>query len=206
MASILLTLGFVGIIIAIMTPYVKTGGVVSVVSLISYFYFLSVSNWMPIVLFTFGLLFIVLEIFIPDFGIIGILGAISLVGGLYLTTGDLVTANSDFSLALIITAVLMVVLIRNGYSLRNANKLVLQTNLGHSTADGKGMDEYLKIGMVGRSVTPLRPSGKAVFLKNESPFDVLTSGAHIPNGTEVVIEDIQGSKILVRRHFENYEL
>lgn len=206
MPVILLTLGFIGIIVAIMTPYVKTGGLLSVASLIGYFYYLGVSDWMPIVLFTFGLLFIVLEIFIPDFGLIGILGASSLIGGMYLTTGDLIAAISDFSLALIITIVLVVILIRNGYSLRNANKLVLQTNLGHSTSDGQGEDQQLSIGMVGRAVTPLRPSGKAVFLKDEPAFDVLSADAHISNGTEVIIDDIQGSKILVRRHFDPIDL
>lgn len=205
MESLLLTLGFVGIIIAIMTPYVKTGGLVAVASLIAYFYLLSVSNWIPILLFTLGLFFIALEIFIPDFGLIGILGAISLVGGLYLTTGDLAAAITDFSVALIITVFVVVFLIRNGYSLRNANKLILQTNLSGTSSDNDN-NHQLQIGMTGHAVTPLRPSGKVVFLKDEPPFDVLSTDAHISNGTEVVIDDIQGSKILVRRHFEDYEL
>lgn len=201
MESILLSIGFVGIIVAIMTPLVKLGTFTSIVSLIGYFYFMDVNDWLPIILFTMGLLFIVLEIFIPDFGLIGILGAGSLIGGLYLTTGDLSQAITDFTIALIITVGIVVLLIRQGYSLSNANKLILKSNVGSSSKARERVKKEKAVapGLTGSAVTPLRPSGKVVFHEDEPAYDVLSAEGHISKGTDVIIDNVQGTKILVRR-------
>ena len=66
METLLLTIGFIGIIFLIMTPWVKTGTVVAIGSLVGYFYCAGVDSWIPIILFVMGLVLMVLEVFIPD--------------------------------------------------------------------------------------------------------------------------------------------
>lgn len=111
----------------VLTPRKTIGATISVLSFTGYFYLVGVNSWIPVALFTVGLLLIVLEVFIPDFGLVGISGILSIVLGLYWTLGDLTQTIQDLSIAIVITAAMVVYLIRRGYSLTNVNKLVLQS-------------------------------------------------------------------------------
>lgn len=200
METLLLTLGFMGIVFLILTPWTKTGIIVSVGSLVAYFYFAGITSWAPLILFVVGLVLFILEILIPGFGLLGLLGIGSVALGIYYTVGDFGIMIRDLSLALIASTTLMFVLIKNGYSLSNLSKLVLNTS-SKQTNDIEEAEEKtpLKVGMVGEVVTPLRPSGKVAFDKNAQAYDVLSSEGHIATGTNVIIQEINGTKIVVRR-------
>lgn len=200
METLLLTIGFIGIIFLILTPWTKTGTVVAIGSLVAYFYFTGVDSWIPIVLFIIGLVLVVLEVFIPDFGLLGLLGIGSVALGIYYTVGDFGLMIRDLSLALIVSTILIFVLIKSGYSLSNLSKLVLRTSSMQTNEVEEAEEEaQIKVGMVGESVTPLRPSGKVTFNDHAQSYDVLSSEGHIPQGTEVIIQEIHGTKIVVRR-------
>ncbi|MGX7197994.1 hydrolase [Enterococcus olivae] len=202
MESLLLTIGFVGIVLAILTPFTKLSSLVTLVSFSLYFYFSGVENWLPLMLFVLGLLLIVFEIFIPEFGIAGILGAILLIAGLYWTIGDLGQTVRDLSMAVVITTGLVVYLVKRGYSLANVNKLILQTNL-ETNVEVKPEETQLSLqpGLIGKAQTSLRPSGKATFGEESGPiFDVLSIETLISSGTPIIIDKIQGTKILVREY------
>ncbi|WP_028273972.1 NfeD family protein [Atopococcus tabaci] len=204
MEGLILGAGFVGLILALLTPQSKLGATVTLLSFAGYFTFVGLNEWFPILLFVLGLLLVVFEIFIPDFGILGILGFLLLIGGLYMTLGDIGQAIRDLSLAVLVAAALVFYLFKRGYSFHNWNRLVLNTNLGRkentATKVTKLSQPVFEVGMEGVAVTPLRPSGKAVFGKEEKyELDVLTVGGHVEKGTPVVIEKIQGTKIVVRR-------
>ncbi|MGY3771329.1 hydrolase [Tetragenococcus solitarius] len=201
MESLLLTIGFIGLALAVLTPLTKIASLVTLASFTVYFYMIGVENWLPLVLFVFGLLLIVFEIFVPEFGVAGIVGAILLIAGLYWTVGDLMQTVRDLSMAVVITTALVVYLAKRGYSLTNVNKLVLQTNLpAGSQAKTEKHRPNLYPGLTGVAKTPLRPSGKATFGTEEGPlFDVLSTEEFISLGTPIVIEQVQGTKILVRK-------
>ena len=201
METLLLVASFIGFIIFVLTPWTKSGFIIGIASLIGYFYLSGIYSWTPVILFVIGLVLIILEIFIPDFGLIGILGLISLGFGIYFTTGDFGLMVRDLSLAIIVSAILIVVLIRKGYSFSNLNKLVLNTS-SQQIQEIDEEEEKLKItvGMIGEAITPLRPSGKATFVGQERSYDVLSSQGHIASGTQVVIQEIHGTKISVRKN------
>lgn len=200
METLLLTVGFIGIIFLIQTPWVKTGTVVAIGSLVGYFYFAGVDSWIPIALFILGLVLMILEVFIPDFGLIGMLGISSVALGIYYTVGDVSLMVRDLSVALIVSVILLFILIRNGYSLSNFNKIVLKTN-SKETNDREESEaqDQVHVGMVGVASTPLRPSGKASFDGHTISYDVLSSEGHISVDTEIVIQEINGTKIVVRK-------
>ncbi len=200
METLLLTIGFIGIIVFILTPLTKTGFFTAIASLAGYFYLAGLYSWTPVILFVIGLVLIVMEVFIPDFGLLGILGLVSVAFGLYYTTGDFGMMVRDLSLALVVSIILIVVLIRKGYSFSNLNKLVLQTSSRQTTEHARAEENVaLEVGVLGEAVTPLRPSGKASFAEHSETFDVLSSQGHIPSGTKVVISEIYGTKIVVRK-------
>lgn len=200
METLLLVISFIGFIIFVLTPWTKSGFITGIASLIGYFYLSGIYSWTPVILFVVGLVLIILEVFIPDFGLIGILGLISLAFGVYYTTGDLGMMIRDLSLAIIVSAILIIVLIRKGYSFSNLNKLVLNTS-SHQIRDMEKTEEknHITVGMIGEATTPLRPSGKVAFDGYEKSYDVLSSQGHIASGTQVVIQEIYGTKIIVRK-------
>ncbi|MFO8068729.1 MAG: NfeD family protein [Alkalibacterium sp.] len=199
MEGLLLGLGFIGIVIAILTPFFKSGAGLALISMAAYFHFIGTETWLPIVLFTAGLLLIVFEIFVPEFGIAGIIGVILLILGLYLTIGDLGQTVRDLSLSVVITAGVIIYLIKNGYSLSNVNKLVLQTNIQSTKTDetvGKGR---IAVDAEGIAATALRPSGKVTFDDDPTLYDVLSTDGHISKGTPVIVDRVKGTKITVRK-------
>lgn len=203
MEGLLLAVGFIGVVIAILTSFTRTGTAVTLLSFAGYFYLAGVGLWLPIIMFTAGLLLIVFEIFVPDFGVAGVIGVVLLIGGLHWTTGDLVQTIRDLSIAIVITATLVIYLVKKGYSLTNVNKLILQTSSQGQTKNESKSEKKeinLQAGVAGVTQTALRPSGKVVFGDSKgAAFDVLSIEGHIPKDTEVVIEEVQGTKILVRK-------
>ncbi|KFN91993.1 hydrolase [Tetragenococcus muriaticus] len=201
MESLLLTIGFIGLALAVLTPLTKVASLVTLASFTLYFYVIGIENWIPLALFILGLLLIVFEIFIPEFGIAGIIGAILLIAGLYWTVGDVIQTVRDLSIAVVFTTGLVAYLAKKGYSLTNVNKLVLQTDVPSSSDDKeKKHKPNLYPGLVGTAQTPLRPSGKATFGEEEGPtFDVLSSEGFISIGETIIVEQIQGTKVLVRK-------
>lgn len=199
METLLLTIGFIGIIILILTPLNKTGSVIAVGSLFGYFYYTQADSWMPIILFIVGLVLIVLEAFVPDFGLLGLLGASSMALGIYYTTGDFGIMVRDLSIAVIASVILIIILIRNGYSISNFNQIVLKTSSQKTTEREETENKaQIKVGMVGKALTPLRPAGKAIFNDQTPSYDVLSTGGHISSGAKIVIQEIHGTKIVVR--------
>ncbi len=200
METLLLTIGFIGIIFLVLTPWHKTGTIVAIGSLVGYFYYAGVDSWTPILLFIVGLVLIALEVFIPGFGLLGILGVVSVALGLYFTTNDFGLMIRDLTIALITSTILIVILIRSGYSISNLDKIVLKANSQQSMEiEETEKKPQLSIGMVGEAVTPLRPSGKAIFEKDAGSYDVLSAEGHVTRGEKVVIQEILGTKIVVRK-------
>ncbi len=202
MEGLLLAIGFLGIVCALLTRWTKTGTLVTLVSFYFYFNVVGIENWVPLILFTLGLLLIVFEILIPGFGFVGLLGTVLVIGGLYYTIGDIFQTIRDLSMSVVISTAVIVYLVRRGYSLTGINKLVLTTNL--QTQNEEKAEEnkiVLQPGLIGVAQTPLRPSGKATFGGADSPtYDVLSTEGLISINSPIVIEKIQGTKILVRSY------
>src|SRR5699024_1297050 len=85
--TLLLTIGFMGIVFLILTPWTKTWVIVSIGSLVAYFYYAGITSWAPLISFVVGLLLVILEILIPGFGLLGLLGFGSVTLGIYYTVG-----------------------------------------------------------------------------------------------------------------------
>lgn len=201
METLFLIAAFISVVVFLLTPWSKSGFVAAVASLVGYFYLSGIYNWTPVILFVLGLVLIMLEVFIPDFGLLGLLGTGSVALGVYYTTGDFGIMVRDLSLAIMVSAILIVVLVRKGYSISNFNKMVLRNSSKQSNdqeVDDIEKQPLIKVGMIGEAQTPLRPSGKVRFNGQTPVYDVLSSGEHISPGTKVVVHEVHRTKIVVR--------
>ncbi|WP_443101006.1 NfeD family protein [Carnobacterium sp. 17-4] len=194
---LLLTVGFIGLVIAALTPQSALGGLLALASFGGYFYLNNLENWIPIIIFILGICLLIFEVFVPDFGVAGIIGFLLIIGGIYLTNNDLGTTLRDLSIAVVASTFLVIMLIRRGYSLTHLQKLVLNNNLDKKSGFSSNNDASAYLGKIGKTTTPLRPSGKVAF--EDTELDVVSTGEHIDVDVSVIVTKVEGYKIIVRR-------
>jgi len=197
---LLLTFGFIGMILEIFIPGFGLGGIISIISFGLFFagnIMAGNSQWTSLIVFIIGLILLVIEAISPGFGLPGISGIVLIVVGIILAMGSVKQAIEILSISIILTTIITILLIRRGYSLKSFEKIVLTTNLnkegGYISSEDKG--GYL--GKEGITISELRPSG-IVEIDGER-IDAISEGVFIPKNTSIKVVKVEGSKIIVRR-------
>lgn len=200
MSTLLLTIGFVGLVIEILAPGFGIGGTVSIIAFGLFFggnILAGNSQWTSLAVFVTGLILLVVEAIVPGFGLPGISGIILVIVGTILAMGSLASALMSISIAIIITAIITILLIKHGHRSPFLEKIVLTTHQkdeeGYLSSFTK--DEYLD--KEGIAITELRPSG--VIEIDGERLDALSDGTFIPKQSNIKVIRVEGSKIIVRR-------
>lgn len=150
-----------------------------------------------------GLALIVLEVFMPGFGLPGIAGIVLHVIAVVLTWQSYgATAALWLTVALVAVIALAIVL-----SLRSAAKgrlskspMVLSDTESSEAGYRTSADMQAFLGQEGVAVTVLRPSGMAEF--SGVKLNVVSEGEYIQAGTRVQVARVEGSRILVHTKVE----
>jgi membrane-bound serine protease (ClpP class) len=149
-----------------------------------------------LLLFGVGLLLLLIEFFVPGFGIFGILGIGAVVGSLFMSSFSIsVMAISVVlaAVAAIIAAAVMVV----GFGKRGPmKKLVLQDTF--SSKDGYVSNEGRTdlLGREGTALTPLHPTGAAEI--DGEKIDVVSDGRYLDRGDAVQVVRVEGTRVVVK--------
>ncbi len=201
-STLLLTIGIAGLLVEIITPGFGIPGGIGILALSLYFgggILSGVSGWEAVLLFLIGLGLLIAEVFfIPGFGIAGILGIGALFGSVFLSTPSPEVALQSLVIAIIGSAIIIFVVLRFTPGRKVFQRLVLKTDsateLGYTTSD-----PALKtlIGKTGISKTILRPSGMADI--EGQLVDVVTSGDFIPAGTPIIVINVEGIRVVVKK-------
>ncbi|MCR6544937.1 nodulation protein NfeD [Dehalobacterium formicoaceticum] len=200
-SPILLTIGFAGIILELLTVGWGVSGLLGLTSLGLYFgghFIAGFTGWESILLFIIGIILMLVEIFVvPGFGIAGVAGLGAMIFSIILTATSLEQAIISLIIALLGTVVLVVISFKYMRTRRLWNRLILGTRQEKSegyVAPEENLSELL--GAQGISLTPLRPSGTAEI--NGKRIDVVTEGGFIPRDTEVQVVQVEGTRVVVR--------
>lgn len=199
-STLLLVLGFVGLVVEIMTPGFGIGGTISLLGFGLYFggnILAGNSNWMSLLLFVLGLVLLIIEAMVPGFGLPGISGLVLVVVGTVLAMENIKTAIISLSIAIIISAILSFYLVKMGYKSKLFKSIVLNNKLDEEKgySSGRNMDHLMD--GEGISISELRPSG---FIEIDGErLDALSEGEFIPKNSKVKVVRVEGSKIYVRR-------
>ncbi len=198
-SSILLALGFIGMVVEILTPGFGIGGTVSIIGFGLYFggnILAGNSNWTSLALFATGLILLLIEGLIPGFGLPGISGIILVVLGTILAMDNLTNAILSVSISIIITTIVSVILLKLGFRSKLLDEIILKTN--HNTQKSSiNLGKEVLLGKEGIAVSELRPTG---FIEIDGErYDALTEGYFLPKGTPVIVAKVEGIKIFVRR-------
>jgi membrane-bound serine protease (ClpP class) len=196
---ILLSIASIGLIVELYSPGFGIPGILGLVSLILFFYghlVAGLAGYESVILLLVGLICIILEIFVPS-GILGIIGGGAILGALLVSGADMGHMAFSIGIALLVSIILSIVLFKKlDFNRGILRHIVLsdstKSDLGYVSNENR-MD---LIGLKGRALTFLRPSGTAVF--DGERLDVVSEGSFISSDTLVEIVKVEGSRIVVR--------
>lgn len=199
-STLLITLGLIGLVIEVFSPGFGVGGIISIISFGLFFagnIMAGNSQWTSLIIFVIGLILLVIEAISPGFGLPGISGIILLIIGIILAMGSIQLAVMSLSISIILTAIITIILIKQGKNIEAFKKIILSTRQegeqGYISSPLK--TEYLN--KEGIAVSDLRPSG--VIEIDKEKLDALSEGKFIPKGSQIKVIRVEGSKIIVRR-------
>ena len=211
-SSLLMTLGFLGLLLEIRTPGWGLGGTIALVALALFFgshYIVRLAGMGEILLFTVGVILLLLEILvIPGFGIAGVAGIGIILASMYLSlvgrmplTSDLISAAYSLAMTFIVSAVGGILLIRYLPGIPLFRRIALEETTSAALGYTSSPDYSALLGKPGTALSDLRPAGKADI--DGHRLDVVTEGSYIGNGQPVEVIEVRGSRIVVTERKRN---
>lgn len=198
-STLLLSLAFLFMIVEVLTAGFGLAGLSSILFFGLFFgghFFTGVSGWPVIFLFVFGFVLLLIEAFIPGFGVIG-------AGGLICVSASIVLTAASTGLGIKMLLISLAVSLLAGYLAYQyfqrrgtLRRFVLSEAATREGGFSSTVDWSYLTGKTGRSVTPLRPAGIAEI--GGSRFDVVSEGSFIPAGTDIKVVVVEGRRIVVR--------
>ena len=219
LAPLLLLGGILGAYIELKIPGFGLPGILSVICFSLFFlghYFAGLAGWEVVALFVLGFIFVIVEIlfFAHSTIVFGVVGALLIFGSIlwamidrypgqkFFPTGEMLRLPLfNLLLTFVAAAVMIAILARYLPQTSIYRRFILSTTNppGPSLAGvprAFATSLPLTPGMRGRSLTILRPSGKAEF--EDHVVDVVTEGEFIAPATPVTIIATDGMRVVVK--------
>lgn len=206
-SSLLLTLGFLGLLFELQTPTFGVAGITGLILLSLFFgahLIVGLAGWEEVLLLLAGLILLAVEIFvIPGFGITGVLGIIAIGAAIFLallgrfpSVNDITRAAATLGVALLIFMTTAYYFVRHlpwskrlgGIFLREAEARAV----GYISAEPRAD----LVGKIGVAVTDLRPAGIGLF--DGERVDVISEGGYVKAGARIKVLRSEGYRHVVR--------
>jgi len=144
-----------------------------------------------------GLILLLLELFIPGFGVSGILGLVALVAAVCLQISN--PTGMLFVIAIVLFAIAAAVLLFYRSAVKGRlmrSKIILQEQIDGDSNALNTQEQQALIGRSGVALSPLRPAGIAQI--DGRRVNVMTQGEFLEKDAHVTVTQVAGLKILVR--------
>lgn len=197
--AVLLTVIILGILTEVKTAGAGIAGGIAIIAAAALFGMNFVSgagSWLEVLLFILGMGLLILEVFVPGFGIFGIAGILSMLTSFYFVLGGNVSALNWLAVSIVAALTIFALLIKYLPSNPAWNLFVLKDKQENSEGYSVTPDMTQYTGKAGVAVTTLRPAGIALI--EGVRVDVVTFGDYIDAGTNIVVVRVEGSKIFVK--------
>jgi membrane-bound ClpP family serine protease len=216
-ASLLLFVGIFALLFELSTPGATVPGFLAVVCFFLFFWakFLhGTADWLEIMLFLGGVACLGVEVFaLPGFGIFGFGGGVMIVASIVLASQTFIVPMNAYQLRQFPISLLMMVAgmlggVASVIVIRRFlpdtpyfNRMLLRPPRAEerealSRREALVTWEHL-VSKRGMTATPLVPAGKAQF--GDELVDCVSNGELIAKGTPVVVEEVIGSRVVVRK-------
>jgi membrane-bound serine protease (ClpP class) len=207
-SSILIMIGFFGLMAEIKTPGWGVAGTTGLIALTLFFgssYILQLASLLEILLFVIGLGLLLAEIFIiPGFGVAGISGIVLIFASIFLSLlgSDPFIDMHSVSIAIIqLSGAMLFALLGMFFLVKYLpkstafNKLVLSESEKAEQGFVSYPSEKELVGKIGIAFTTLRPGGTAVI--DGRRIDVVADSEYIDKDVKIKVIRVEGIKVVV---------
>lgn len=208
LSPLLLSLGFLGILFELKIPGWGLSGTLGVLCLALFFwghYLAGLANWTEILMFAAGIILLFLEIFvIPGFGIAGVGGISLIIAGVFLALIkhpfhipqiELTRALYTLGYAGLLTIIAVLAGLKFLPKSQLWKNIILSASEKKEAGFRSAPDLDIYLGKSGKTITILRPAGRAVF--EGKTLGVLSQGNFIDKDKPVRVVKIEGSELVV---------
>ena len=154
------------------------------------------SNLPAVLLLVVGFILVVVEMYVPGFGVPGITGTACLIAGVIMKANSALEA---LIMAIVIIALLCVALSISIHSVSKGrlakSKLVLHETATDAASIGETDLKYY-LGREGTATTVLRPAGMGEF--DGVKLNVVSDGEFIAAGEKVLVTSVEGNRSVVK--------
>lgn len=199
-STLLVTIGFIGLIVEAVTLGWGVGGSIGILSMAVFFggnLLVGNTSWGLILLFIGGIILLGLELFVvPGFGITGLAGIGLVVVSLFLTFESPVVGMYAISFSLLVGVVALILAFKYFETSKAWNRIAL--NMSQTKEKGYSVPTMKAelIGLEGEALSTLRPAGTAL-IQGER-LDVVSEGGYIIKGSLIKVVKVEGTKVVVR--------
>ncbi|MBT8477651.1 MAG: ATP-dependent Clp protease proteolytic subunit, partial [Gemmatimonadetes bacterium] len=208
LAPLLLSLGFLGLVVEIRTPTFGLAGAVGLICLTAFFgarFLVNLAGMEEFILLAVGAGLIGLEVFvIPGFGVAGLAGGVAVLTALmlsmlgsYPTVAEVISALGIIAVSILVVGVLAYAVLRHLPFSRAMSGVLLDRATTQEAGYLSAPDRPDLEGRIGEALTDLRPSG-TVGIAGER-IDVVTEGPWVEKGETVVILRAESYRHVVRK-------
>ncbi|HQO09652.1 MAG TPA: NfeD family protein [Clostridiales bacterium] len=205
-ASLLMTLAFLGLIFEIKTAGWGVGGTVGIIALVLFFgshYIIDMADYIELIVFLTGLVLLGIElVIIPGFGVTGILGILAILASFFMTligdnpTGnDLMNAGAAISSSFIMSLIGIFFMVKYLPGSKFLDFIIIRNQ--SEKAAGVSDTKFYKdlVGKTGKVTADLKLTGK-IEIEGEV-YQAISKTDMIPAGDTVRVEKVEGNKIIV---------
>jgi membrane-bound ClpP family serine protease len=198
-ATVLLLVGIVGIALELLF---FSGGLLALGGILGFglyflgYYLAGFASFGDLAVFGIGIVLLILEMFIPSFGILSVLGAICLFGGVMLASSDPKEASISLGIAFLLAIVIVAISFKYLQHRGTWHRFILRDQLTSDKGFTSNPNKTNYLGKQGEALTPLRPAGTAQI--DGHRIDVVTEGSFISSGKPVEVIQVEGTRVVVR--------
>ncbi len=142
-----------------------------------------------------GVILLVIELFVPGFGVAGGTGIVLLLIGIGLTAGSPLEAFALILVLALAVSIMLLLLLRSARKGRLARNLILHLSNSREQGYRATEDGSRLVGLSGIALSDLRPAGVAEI--DGQRLDVVTQGDFIRRGTTIQVIQAAGRRIVV---------
>ena len=212
LAPLLLSLGFLGLLVEIKTPTFGLAGAVGLACLAAFFgarFLVHLAGLEELILLGVGGALIALEVFvIPGFGVAGLAGGVAVLTALtlsmlgsYPTVTEVISALGIIAVSVLALGLVAFAVLRHLPHSRGMSGVFLKESTSQEAGYLSAPDRSELVGRTGKALTDLRPSG-TVDIEGER-IDVVTEGPWVERGEQVVVLRAESYRHVVRKADED---
>lgn len=212
-ASLLMSLGFLGLIFEIQSPGWGVGGTIGLICLGLFFgshMLVKLADWTEVLLFLGGVILVIADLFfIAGFGVLAIPGVVLMIAGLFLslmgrpelwTWESVGIAARPLLLAFLTTVLIAGVMLKMLPRTSAWQWLVLKAEERSDAGYIATGEHEALLGREGVAFTPLRPSGTGLI--DGRRVNVAADGEFIEKDSRITVVEVEGNRIVVRKSEE----